>query len=271
IPDQPRRRANTRADQHARRAAVVGARRPGGASRGPGNPGPAARTDDAASRRGDVADARRRRPARRSALARRRSAADARRTGDDRHPGKRQAARHARNPTGFGQGCRRGGRAGVAAGAALARRPAAAQGHRRPEPHRQYRRVTGTVRRRVLLTLALGPPLALSGCGWAPLYGEATSGPASEELRAIHVDPISERIGQRLAIALRNSLNPTGEPTPERYRLQTTLSTSLTNLGIQSEGLASLGKLDVYATYNLIDSKSRKPSLVHTGHVANTC
>ncbi|HEX9534664.1 MAG TPA: LPS assembly lipoprotein LptE [Stellaceae bacterium] len=122
----------------------------------------------------------------------------------------------------------------------------------------------------MLLTLALGPPLALSGCGWAPLYGEATSGPASEELRAIHVDPISERIGQRLAIALRNSLNPTGEPTPERYRLQTTLSTSLTNLGIQSEGLASLGKLDVYATYNLIDSKSRKTLLVNTVHVANT-
>jgi LPS-assembly lipoprotein len=122
----------------------------------------------------------------------------------------------------------------------------------------------------VLLTLALGPPLALSGCGWAPLYGEPTSGPASEELRAIHVDPISERIGQRLAIALRSSLNPTGEPTPERYRLQTTLSTSLTNLGIQSEGLASLGKLDVYATYNLIDSKSHKTLLVNTVHVANT-
>lgn len=126
------------------------------------------------------------------------------------------------------------------------------------------------MRCRVLLTLALGPPLALSGCGWAPLYGEPTSGPASEELRAIHVDPISERIGQRLKIALRNSLNPTGEPTPERYRLQTTLSTSLTNLGIQSEGLASLGKLDVYATYNLIDSKSHKTLLVNTVHVANT-
>src|SRR5207237_675957 len=79
-----------------------------------------------------------------------------------------------------------------------------AQGHGRPKPHRQYRRVRlpltlalspltrgegasttlprpacgvrGTVRRRVLL--ALGAPLALSGCGWAPLYGEPASGPA---------------------------------------------------------------------------------------------
>ena len=75
---------------------------------------------------------------------------------------------------------------------------------------------------------------------------------------------------ERLAIALRNSLNPTGEPTPERYRLQTTLSTSLTNLGIESQGLASLGKLDVYATYHLIDTKKQKTLLVNTVHVANT-
>ena len=121
-----------------------------------------------------------------------------------------------------------------------------------------------------MLSLALGPPLALSGCGWAPLYGEAESGPASEELRAIHVDPIPERIGQRLEIALRNSLNPTGEPTPERYRLRTTLSTSLGNLGIESQGLASLGKLDVYATYTLIDSKSHKTLVTNTVHVANS-
>jgi LPS-assembly lipoprotein len=122
----------------------------------------------------------------------------------------------------------------------------------------------------VLVALALAAPFALWGCGWAPLYGEPVSGPATEELRAIHVEPILERIGQRLQIALRNSLNPTGEPTPERYRLQTTLSVSLSNLGIESQGLASLGKLDVYATYNLIDSKTHQSLLVNTVHVANS-
>jgi len=126
------------------------------------------------------------------------------------------------------------------------------------------------VRRRVLLTLALGPPLALSGCGWAPLYAEPAAGPASAELRAIYVEPILERIGQRLQIALRNSLNPTGDPTPQRYRLRTTLATYLTNLGIESQGLASLGKLDVYATYNLIDDKTHQVLLVNTVHVANS-
>lgn len=124
----------------------------------------------------------------------------------------------------------------------------------------------GTARRCVLVALALG----LSGCGWAPLYGEAAGGQASEELRAIYVEPILERIGQRLQIALRSSLNPTGEPTPERYRLRTTLATALTNLGIESQGLASLGQLHVYATCTLIDSKSQKILLVNTVHVANS-
>src|SRR5262245_44768876 len=90
--------------------------------------------------------------------------------------------------------------------------------------------------------LAIGMPVIALGCGWEPLYGDLETEPASAELRAIKVDPISERIGQRLAIVLRNSLNPTGEPTTTRYQLTTTLTTYLSNLGIQSQGLATLGQ-----------------------------
>jgi LPS-assembly lipoprotein len=110
----------------------------------------------------------------------------------------------------------------------------------------------------------------LSGCGWAPLYAEIKTEAASEELRAIKVDPIPERIGQRLEIALRNSLNPTGEPTPTRYRLNTTLVIVLGNLGIQSQGLATLGQLDAYATYRLIDLQTGGILLTNTVHVANS-
>lgn len=112
--------------------------------------------------------------------------------------------------------------------------------------------------------------LALHGCGWTPLYADVAAGPASEELRAIRVDPITERIGQRLEMALRNSLDPVGEPVPERYRLKTTLVSYLSNLGIQSQGLATLGQLDVYATYNLVDSQTGNSLLVNTVHVANS-
>jgi LPS-assembly lipoprotein len=124
--------------------------------------------------------------------------------------------------------------------------------------------------RRALLALAVAAPLALSGCGWTPLYADLEAEPANEELRAIRVDPISERLGQRLEIVLRNSLNPTGEQSPERYRLKTTLASYLSNLGIQSQGLATLGKLDVYATYYLIDVQSGNPVLANTVHVANS-
>jgi LPS-assembly lipoprotein len=110
----------------------------------------------------------------------------------------------------------------------------------------------------------------LLGCGWEPLYGDIETEPVSVELRAIKVDPIAERIGQRLAIALRNSLNPTGEPTTARYQLSTTLITYLSNLGIQSQGLATLGQLDAYATYKLVELKTGSILLTNTVHVANS-
>jgi LPS-assembly lipoprotein len=126
------------------------------------------------------------------------------------------------------------------------------------------------VSRYLLLSAAMLAGLALSACGWTPLYADPQTGLAADELRAIHVDPISERIGQRLEMALRNSLNPTGEQTPTRYRLRTTLATTLSNLGIQSQGLATLGKLDVYATYTLSDIQSGANLLANTVHVANS-
>jgi LPS-assembly lipoprotein len=123
---------------------------------------------------------------------------------------------------------------------------------------------------RAVIALAAAVAQILSGCGWAPLYADIENGPASEELRAIKVDPISERIGQRLEIALRNSLNPTGEPTPPRYRLNTTLAITLGNLGIQSQGLATLGQIDATATIRLTDIQTGSTLLNNTVHVANS-
>jgi LPS-assembly lipoprotein len=129
---------------------------------------------------------------------------------------------------------------------------------------------SGERSRNGLRVLAFAAPLALPACGWTPLYADPETGPASEELRAIKVDPIADRIGQRLEIALRSSLNPTGEPTPLRYRLRTTLAVYLNNLGVESQGLGTLGKLDVYATYLLSDLQSGSSLLNNTVHVFNT-
>jgi LPS-assembly lipoprotein len=118
------------------------------------------------------------------------------------------------------------------------------------------------------LAVTLGMPLA--GCGWEPLYADPHSGPVSAELRAIKVSPISERIGQRLETALRNSLNPTGEPTKYLYTLNTTLIVALSDLGLQSQGTATLARLDVYANSVLIDNHNGTTLLTNTFHVQNS-
>jgi LPS-assembly lipoprotein len=124
--------------------------------------------------------------------------------------------------------------------------------------------------RRAFLALGAVVALGLPGCGWTPLYADSRSGPASEDLRAIRVAPIPERIGQRLEMALRNSLNPSGEPTKERYVLHTTLAVSLVDVGIQSQGTATLGRLDVFATYSLADSRGGSALLTNSLHVQNS-
>jgi LPS-assembly lipoprotein len=125
-------------------------------------------------------------------------------------------------------------------------------------------------KRRLLLALPLGMVVALSGCGWAPLYADRESGPADEDLRAIKVDPIPERIGQKLAWALRESFNPTGVSTPQRYRLRTLLTTARADLGIQSTGLGSRGKFDATAAFTLIDIKSGAALMATTSHVSES-
>src|ERR1700692_3257879 len=124
--------------------------------------------------------------------------------------------------------------------------------------------------RRALLAVAFGAVQALSGCGWEPLYADRESGPADAEMRAIKVDPIPERIGQRLTLALRESLNPDGATAPQRYRLSILLSTSRSDLGIQQTGLGSRGKLDATAIISLRDIKTNATLFYTSSHVAES-
>lgn len=121
--------------------------------------------------------------------------------------------------------------------------------------------------RRRLVALTLMLPAALAGCGWQPLYADAETGLGDADLRAIRVDPIADRIGQNLEIALRDGLNPQGIPTPPRFELATTLQTTRSDLSIQSQGLATRGQVDVIATFVLSSLPSHKQLLKNTIHV----
>ena len=129
--------------------------------------------------------------------------------------------------------------------------------------------------RRALFVPGVGLALALclaalGGCGWSPLYANLETGPAEAELRAIKVAPIPERIGQNLALALRQSLNPTGEPTPQRYVLRITLQTLRQDLGVQTQGLGTRGRLDASASFFLTDRTRNTPLLSGFTHVAES-
>jgi LPS-assembly lipoprotein len=120
------------------------------------------------------------------------------------------------------------------------------------------------------LALSAAFALPLYGCGWERLYADPQSGPASADLRAIKVDPIPERIGQRLEMALREALNPTGDPAPYRYTLRTMLYVSLSSLGIQSQGTGTLGQTDVRSTSSLVENSTGRTLLTISLHEQNS-
>ncbi len=75
------------------------------------------------------------------------------------------------------------------------------------------------------LTAIVGVTLSLSACEIRPLYGPTTMGvPLADELKAIEIPPIPDRIGHYVRNELIFAFNGTGsETTPARYRLDVKL------------------------------------------------
>jgi LPS-assembly lipoprotein len=71
----------------------------------------------------------------------------------------------------------------------------------------------------LLMTLGLG------GC-FQPLYGEAAHPGLVEDLRAVEVAPIKDRIGHYLGDDLISNLNGSGETPAAKYRLTVTVAQS---------------------------------------------
>jgi LPS-assembly lipoprotein len=101
------------------------------------------------------------------------------------------------------------------------------------------------------LTLACG----LAGC-FQPLYSEAAHPGLVEDLRAIEVQPIKDRLGHYLGDNLITDLNGTGQTPPPKYKLTVTVSvgtmtptvSSLTNVAtsatMTAEAKYTLNKVD---------------------------
>jgi LPS-assembly lipoprotein len=101
----------------------------------------------------------------------------------------------------------------------------------------------------VALLLAAG----LSGC-FQPLYGEVAHPGLVEDLRAIEVAPIPNRIGHYLAEDLIADLNGTGQTAPQpKYRLVVTVSTGTQTPTVNSElNVATSATVTGEANYSLV-------------------
>jgi LPS-assembly lipoprotein len=101
----------------------------------------------------------------------------------------------------------------------------------------------------VLVTLALAS--ALAGC-FQPLYSEAAHPGLVEDLRAIEVQPIKDRIGHYLGDNLTTDLNGTGQTPPPKYKLTVTVTIATSTPTVSSlTNVATSATMTADATYTL--------------------
>ena len=109
--------------------------------------------------------------------------------------------------------------------------------------------------RAFLLTaiLLLGP----TGCGFRPLYGKHQAAAASDRMAEIRIGQIIDRNGQILRNDLIDRLTPQGEPANPKYTLSVLLAETMTGLGQQTNSYATLGEMQVTATFTLRDAEGK--------------
>ncbi len=115
--------------------------------------------------------------------------------------------------------------------------------------------------------LLIGAALALSACGFTPLYGGADRQAMSpvDHMAAIQISPLPDRLGQRMHNLLRDRLNPSGQPSAPAYVLGLRLSESRQQLGIRKDETATRANLKLAVLFTL--SSAQTGSLLHRGLV----
>lgn len=105
--------------------------------------------------------------------------------------------------------------------------------------------------------------VAVSGCGFHPLYGDTgTTAGTADKLAAIYVEPIPERLGYELRNTLIDLFDSSGRSGEGAYRLRVTLSTKSEGIAIQNDAAITRYNDTLSVTYELTD---RKGTLVTKG------
>ena len=100
--------------------------------------------------------------------------------------------------------------------------------------------------------------IAVSACGFQPLYGSKGSSNIVADLSDVRVAPIKNRIGQLLSNELKHLLNPLRTPINPKYDLITTLTQSTRSLAVKKTALATRANLLINSSHHLVDIQSQQ-------------
>ena len=116
------------------------------------------------------------------------------------------------------------------------------------------------LRRRGALLVPLAGMLALSGCGFQPMYARTESAPASptDKMAVVRIAPLPDRIGQQMHNLLRDRLNPRGQPREPAYLLNVSLSETRRELGLRKDETATRANLLLSASFSLREISSKR-------------
>jgi LPS-assembly lipoprotein len=116
----------------------------------------------------------------------------------------------------------------------------------------------------------------LSGCGFRPLYGNASTvstssgGRVDQQMAGVRIEAISNREGQQLHNALRDRFNPLGQPADSTYSLNVNLTVRTYGALSKRDLSATRRNVELNAFYSLRDNGDKvvmsDRSVITTGY-----
>jgi LPS-assembly lipoprotein len=110
----------------------------------------------------------------------------------------------------------------------------------------------------------LGLALGLAGCGFHPLYA-TPHGSMRQDLGAIYVEPVPDRLGYELRNSLIDVLDARANSAGAVYRLRLTLAEKSDAIGVQSQTVGTITQTAITryndrltVNYELVDAKTNE-------------
>ena len=115
--------------------------------------------------------------------------------------------------------------------------------------------MTDTGRRQLARMILSLPVLAgLAGCGFSPVYQSGAGGQGGDvllDMSQIDIKLIPDRNGQMLRNFLLDRMQPRGQARKTLYVLETRLSVSTSDLGVQLDETTARSRVDINVAYTL--------------------